>query len=168
MARALGIPPTKPSHKRQKQSLKKANAFGYAKRQSRKAKNHASVDDVYEYEPGKSRRSNVRLELDKDESKEFGIASDGEIGDNVDREALRARLIGEAEEDDVIASGDDEEIDSDGAFEESDEERFGEFFTRKVRAFADRIGHYTDTHYRKEKERKNCKGERPSTLQTWI
>src|SRR6266550_8307577 len=155
MARGLGIAPTKPSRKQQKQSFKKANVLGYAKRQSRNAKKHTSVDDVYEYVPGKSRRSNVRLELDKDESKEFGIGNDGEIGDDVDREALRARLVGEAEEDDVIASGDDEEIDSDGAFEESDEKRFGEFFTRKVRAFVERI-HYTDVHYRKgkEKERK--------------
>ena len=134
MARALGIAPVKSSNKRSKPSFKTANALGYAKRQSRKAKSGTSVDDVYEYEPEKGRRSNVRLELDKDESKEYGIGSDGEIEDGVDKEVLGARLIGEREDGEGIASNEDEEIDSDGAFEESDEERFAEFFPRKVRA----------------------------------
>ena len=154
--------------KRQTQSFKKANALGYAKRQSRKAKSRTSVDDVYEYVHEKSRRSNVRLELDKDESKEYGIGNDGEIEDGVDKEALRARLIGEREDDEGVASNDDEEIDSDGAFEESDEERFAEFFSRKVRAFAHRIRHYTNIHYRRAKEKRRSTRGRLSASQMWI
>ncbi|KAF8640434.1 hypothetical protein AX17_000099 [Amanita inopinata Kibby_2008] len=118
-----------PSHK-QKLSVSKSNALGYAKRQSRKPK-ILSADDVYEYQPGKSRRSNVRLELDRDESKEYGVGPDGEIEGDVDRDALRARLVGEAKDDESIPSDDDEEIDSDAAFEESDENRFAGFFSSK-------------------------------------
>ncbi|KAF9447857.1 small-subunit processome [Macrolepiota fuliginosa MF-IS2] len=43
----------------------------------------------------------------------------------------KARLIGEHEDDERIESGDDEELDSDAAFDESDEERFAGFFSRK-------------------------------------
>lgn len=148
MARA---PPTKNSLRGQKPSLRKANALGYAKRQSRKAKNHTSISDVYEYESGKNRRSNVRLELDRDEEREYGIGPDGEIGADIDKEALRARLIGEAEDNEVIPSDDDEDIDSDAAFEESDEERFAGFFSVRVRVLSDLFMRIL-SYYRKARE----------------
>jgi len=47
----------------------------------------------------------------------------------------KPRLIGETVEDEDISSGDDEDIDSDAAFEESDEERFAGFSFPKVRTF---------------------------------
>jgi len=45
----------------------------------------------------------------------------------------KPRLIGENVEDEDIPSEDDEELDSDAAFEESDEERFAGFSFPKVR-----------------------------------
>ena len=107
----------------------KANATGYAKRQARKPKGRS--DDVYEYEPEVLKRSNITLDLDQDEAAEHGVGIDG--GNDEDGEQLRARLIGEGGENEGIDSGDDEEIDSDAAFEESDEERFAGFFSNKVR-----------------------------------
>lgn len=105
-------------------STSKANAAGYAKRHSGKEKK-TSLSDVYEFTQGKVRRSKVRLELDRDE--------DMGGGDDAMDEVPRARLVGEEGEDDHIDSGDDEEIDSDEAFEESDEGRFAGFnFSRKV------------------------------------
>lgn len=44
----------------------------------------------------------------------------------------RARLIGELDDDEKIDSADDEELDSDAAFNESDEERYAGFFSSKV------------------------------------
>lgn len=109
-------------------SLKKFNASGYEKRQSLKAaKRKAESSDVYEYAHGKTRRSKVTLDLDRDEAMDMiGGGGGGE------QEEPRARLIGEHEEDEMIDSADDEEIDSDEAFEESDEERFAGFFSSKV------------------------------------
>ncbi|KAJ3563283.1 hypothetical protein NP233_g9033 [Leucocoprinus birnbaumii] len=43
----------------------------------------------------------------------------------------QARLIGEGDDDERIDSADDEELDSDAAFDESDEERYAGFFSRK-------------------------------------
>ncbi|KAG1879616.1 small-subunit processome [Suillus tomentosus] len=43
-------------------------------------------------------------------------------------EDLRVRLIGENEDDERMDSGDDEEIESDDAFDESDEEKYGLYF----------------------------------------
>lgn len=111
----------------------KANAeAGFAKRQSAKDKRHRDngIEDVYEYVEEKTRRSKVKLDLDRDEAMEFG---DIDAMDDGQREALRARLIGENEDDERVDSEDDEEVDSDAAFEESDEERFAEFFSKKVR-----------------------------------
>ncbi|EFI28742.1 small nucleolar ribonucleoprotein complex subunit Utp14 [Coprinopsis cinerea okayama7 len=120
-----------------KQSLlkSKANAAsGYAHRQSLKAKKREQeVGDVYEYVQEKTRRSKVRMDLDRDEAQEFGDLDGLEDGQ---REALRARLIGEHDDDEGIDSEDDEEIDSDAAFEESDEERFAEFFPNKKKKAA--------------------------------
>jgi U3 small nucleolar RNA-associated protein 14 len=113
-----------------KPSGSKANAAGYAKRHSKKAKTvNGLSSDVYEYAPEAMRRSKVTLDLDREEAAEYGVGTEG---DNEDREELRARLIGEHVENEMIDSGDDEEIDSDAAFEESDEERFAGFFSSKV------------------------------------
>ncbi|KAG6840084.1 hypothetical protein C0991_009061 [Blastosporella zonata] len=110
-------------------SNSKANAAGYAKRHSKKAKTLNGLGaDVYEYAPEATRRSKVALDLDHDEAAEYGVGLDG---DNEAREELRARLIGENGDDEMIDSEDDEEIDSDAAFEESDEERFAGFFSAK-------------------------------------
>lgn len=131
MARANRTPSGKHSSAKPRPSASKANAAGYEKRQSRKAKAlHAlQPSDVYEYASEKNRRSNVALDLDRDEAAEFG----GGMGDE-EREELRARLIGEHDGDDgALDSGDDEEIDSDAAFEESDEDRFAGFFSTRVR-----------------------------------
>lgn len=46
---------------------------------------------------------------------------------------MDARLLNELDDaDDVVDSADDEELDSDAAFDESDEERFAGFFSSKV------------------------------------
>lgn len=85
--------------------------------------------DVYEYQSQKVRRANIPLSLDKDEENEHGFDSDGDLVANV----RKPRLIGENVEDEKIPSEDDEELDSDAAFEESDEERFAGFSFPKVR-----------------------------------
>lgn len=107
------------------------NASGYAKRQQRNAakKQGAGLDDVYDYRQDKVRRANVRLQLDKDEEAGFGAGSDDDEDEDIEEGGgnRRPRLIGELDDDERIASEDDEEIDSDAAFEESDEERFAGF-----------------------------------------
>ncbi|KAG6818499.1 hypothetical protein H0H93_004542 [Arthromyces matolae] len=112
-------------------SKKKANAAGYAKRHSKKAQTLNGVSDIYEYAPASVRRSKVALDLDREETSGLGIGLDG---DEETTDQLRARLIGEDGDDEGIASEDDEEIDSDAAFEESDEERFAEFFPNKKKS----------------------------------
>ncbi|KAI0323017.1 Utp14 protein-domain-containing protein [Amylostereum chailletii] len=104
-------------------SVREANAAGYAKRHSRKAKDTEDISEVYEFQQQRVRRDKVTLTLDREEAAEFGVGSDDEI----DRDALRARLIGENVDDEQIDEDDDEELDSDAAFEESDEERFAGF-----------------------------------------
>ena len=117
--------------KKPRPSHSKANAAGYAKRHSKKAKAINGLgSDFYEYAPEATRRSKVALDLDRDEAAEYGVGLDG---DNEAREELRARLIGENGDSEMIDDADDEEIDSDAAFEESDEERFAGFsFANKV------------------------------------
>jgi U3 small nucleolar RNA-associated protein 14 len=113
-------------------SRKHANATGYAKRQARKLKpNHGLSSDVYEYAPEVLRRSKITLDLTQHEAEEYRVGVDG--GNDEDREEFQARLIGASGENEGIESGDDEEIDSEAAFEESDEERFAGFFSSKVR-----------------------------------
>jgi U3 small nucleolar RNA-associated protein 14 len=85
--------------------------------------------DVYEYQSHKVRRAHISLALDKDEAHEHGAASD----DDTDSNTRKPRLIGENVEDEDVPSEDDEELDSDAAFEESDEERFAGFSFPKVR-----------------------------------
>ncbi|KAJ8086965.1 hypothetical protein PM082_005790 [Marasmius tenuissimus] len=121
----------------------KHNASGYAKRQARKAAKSGEGksadrfdDDIYEYAPEQesdtrtARRSKVALDLDKDEElgAGFGFGGDGEQDMDMDDLRMKARLLGEG---DTVDTDDDEEIDSDAAFEESDEERFAGFFGGK-------------------------------------
>ncbi|VDC05781.1 unnamed protein product [Peniophora sp. CBMAI 1063] len=105
-------------------SARKANAVGYAKRHAGKAKAGA-LSDVYEHQQQRVRRDKVRLDLDRDEEADRGFAGSDDEG--FDRDALRARLIGENVDDEMIDSEDDEELDSDAAFESGDEEQYAGF-----------------------------------------
>ncbi|KAG2342059.1 Utp14-domain-containing protein [Suillus weaverae] len=127
---------SKPGPSKLRNSLKKSNAAGYAKRHSQKSshkgKATVSFDDVYEYAPSKVRRAKIGLELDREEATDrHAYASDDDIDlggmGKEGREGLRARLLGENADDEQVDSGDDEEIESDDAFEESDEEKFAGF-----------------------------------------
>lgn len=121
-----------------KQNLKaaRANARGFAARQARKAVAGDALD-VYEYSTGKVRRAGVALSLDREEEAGLGKKRDeDDEGDDLDdmKEKLRLR-IANGDEEGVVLSDEDEEIDSDGAFEdESDEERFANFKFRKSSA----------------------------------
>jgi len=134
---------SKPGPSKSRNALKKAHAAGYARRQSQKSvqrgKATASFDDVYEYAPEEGRRAKIGLELDREEAMDRDhYASDNEVnlgGMGQDgKEGLRARLLGENKDDEQVDSADDEEIQSDDAFDESDEETYAGFdFSRKVR-----------------------------------
>lgn len=64
--------PKVPSTKRGSISRRKANAAGFAKRQSRKTEADSKKSaDIYEYSAGKNKRSGITLSLDKDE--ELGL-----------------------------------------------------------------------------------------------
>lgn len=119
------IKPTRPL----KSSMKKSNnAAGYAKRKSLKSKTLANPSDVYEYQPERVRRSKVKLQLEKDEALGAGGGDESDAEDDMSgRGRLKPRLVGENDDDDGIASDEDEELDSDAAFDESDEERFAGF-----------------------------------------
>lgn len=105
-----------------------ANARGFAKRQERrKTRESRNPDDAYEFDAdAKTRRSKVALDLDRDdEARANNSDSDGSADD------LRARIAKRVQED-TVASEDDEDIDSDDAFAESDNERFaGHKFSEK-------------------------------------
>lgn len=81
--------------------------------------------DVYEYDEKQKGRSraNVALDLSRDEAREFGIAEDEEDIGEMERIRQKLRLGDDIE----IDSEDDEDIDSDNAFDKSDEERFAEY-----------------------------------------
>ena len=115
---------------------KKSNAIGFSRRQARKkARQSTSVDDIYEFQPEKVRRSKVALRLTKGELAELGRgnASDSEGGGDQGGQP-QPRLIGQNSDDERVDSEDDDDIDSDAAFGESDEEIFAGYgFTRKVR-----------------------------------
>src|SRR6266702_1317854 len=106
---------------------------GFSKSRRRQGRQNAPRNplrsDVYEYQSQKVRRANIPLSLDKEEANEHGFDSDGDLVANV----RNPRLIGESVEDEEVPSEDDEELDSDAAFEESDEERFAGFSFPKVR-----------------------------------
>ncbi|KAF9503812.1 hypothetical protein BS47DRAFT_1402036 [Hydnum rufescens UP504] len=106
------------------------NASGYQKRLERKNKRPPTNDpDVYEYSATRDRRANITLDIDKDELR--GLGQDTLDGDAANKamEMLRQKITADMGEDmGVVDSEDDEDIDSDAAFEgESDEERFGAF-----------------------------------------
>jgi U3 small nucleolar RNA-associated protein 14 len=123
---------TRISSKKTRPTARKSNAVGYAKRQSHK-QNVLKALDVYDHEQTQLRRLRVQVDtkLSQDELPEHLFGASGEDEDD-GRQALRARLVGENEENEIIGSEEDEDIDSDAAFEESDEERFAGFFTNKV------------------------------------
>jgi hypothetical protein len=99
------------------------------RRERQNAPRNPLRSDVYEYHSQKVRRANVPLSLDKEEANEHDFDSDGDLVANI----RKPRLIGESIEDEEIPTEDDEELDSDAAFEESDEERFAGFSFPKVR-----------------------------------
>ncbi|KAF8310820.1 Utp14-domain-containing protein [Clavulina sp. PMI_390] len=126
----------KPSGSRSKASNVSRNVSGYQRRQEKKAKStlQPASDDLYEYAPGKNKRARVELKVDREElvgetsSKHRGLDDDADDVDS-DVEALRRKIAANMEGDfGVVDSEDDEDIDSDEAFEgESDEERFANF-----------------------------------------
>ncbi|KAF9265920.1 Utp14-domain-containing protein [Marasmius fiardii PR-910] len=126
MARKSSVSTHKTRRPKSNVSKKQFNAAGYAKRQSRKAAKAAirTEDDIYEYAPEKARRSKIALDLDRDEEAGFGNGDD----EDMEGSRMKPRLL---EEGDKVDTDDDEEIDSDAAFEESDEERFAGFFSSK-------------------------------------
>ena len=106
------------------------------------------AEDPYEYDEKetvlKRGRSNVKLALDKEEVQTGSYSSDD--GDDEETGAASSsrmpKLYGAGEdEDEEFISEDDEDIDSDEAFEESDVDRFAGFTFRpsKVRPFSDRF-----------------------------
>jgi len=102
----------------------KTNAVSHFERRKalKEEKQKQKDPDVYEYAPStdnrrRKRRENVGLELDRDEEM---LGSDSDGGED----QTKPRLVGE----EGIASDEDEEIDSDEAFEESDDDRFAGFF----------------------------------------
>ena len=132
---AKGKPFGKPTNSG-RPSRKAANALGYAKRQNLKSKTLGSgLSDVYEYQQEKVRRAKVKPLLEKDEIMGVGGAESGSEDEGAagNRRNMKPRLVGENDDDMGIAEDEDEEIDSDDAFEESDEERFAGFsFSQKV------------------------------------
>jgi U3 small nucleolar RNA-associated protein 14 len=100
-----------------------------------------AIDDVYEYVPSKVRRAKVVLSLDRHEieGRRYGPDDDIDLG-GLGQEAmakLRAKLIRDDEDeggDGRVDSEDDEDIESEDAFEESDRDEFaGSGFVCKVR-----------------------------------
>lgn len=106
-------------------SSKRSNATGYANRLKQKSTpKKPSLGDVYEFEEeSKVRRSKVKLDLEREEEAGFGQYGSDDEGPGF----KNAKLIGIDGDEERIASDDDEEIDSDAAFEESDEDRFAGF-----------------------------------------
>ena len=126
---------TQPSTKRPKSGVgaKRKLPFPSNPSSKRRPKNEKSpevnANDIYEYAPTKNRRANVKLNFDKEEI--GGIRSglpDGEDSDT-EMDKIRERIAANMDGDlGVIESDDDDELDSDAAFEgESDEERFANF-----------------------------------------
>lgn len=104
---------------------KDANVSGFQRRMAKRPAKASSGMDVYEYneKDRKGRfRADVALELTKEEVKEYGV---DEESDQDDLQKMRDRL--KFGDEVPINSEDDEEIDSDDAFDESDEERFGAY-----------------------------------------
>jgi len=113
------------------------NASGYKKRQERK-KNNVQMDDLYEFSAAKNKRAGITLDMDREERAGYDPSRNGATDEDdldVGMETLRRKISASMEGDvGIVESEDDEDIDSDEAFEgESDEERFGNFkFAHKV------------------------------------
>ncbi|KAG8864103.1 hypothetical protein FRB96_006977 [Tulasnella sp. 330] len=109
---------------------------GGKRRRKQKGKEAGTADDLDElqnlYEDiggRKGKRSQTSTKLTKEELKEMGEGrkgSDDDEGTTFD--GANVERIGNMEEDGVVNEEDDEEIESDEAFGESDEEQFSAFF----------------------------------------
>ena len=102
---------------------KRANAAGFQKRIKG---NRPKSMDVYDFDDdvnGKHRRGHVSTDLTKEEQRELGGDQDELEPDEIER--VRRQL--QSGEDGIVLSEDDEDIDSDEAFDASDEETFGAF-----------------------------------------
>jgi len=121
-------------HTPQASTSTNASSRGYAARQERKRA--LDVEDAYDlgadgsgFARKKNRRAGVALELSRDDAAAAGSGSDGdeseagEGGVGLDAD-LRAKIARRMQED-TVASEDDEEIESDDAFDEGDKERYG-------------------------------------------
>ncbi|KZT08788.1 Utp14-domain-containing protein [Laetiporus sulphureus 93-53] len=129
---ARGQKPQRFAKKPHALSRKAANAAGFAKRKSLKSKTPSRDDiaDVYEYQSEKVPRDKMTLQYGKEELVGVGggSGSEDEDGDaRAGKKAGRPRLVGEGEEGEQIGESEDEDIESDDAFDESDEERFAGF-----------------------------------------
>ena len=157
---------TKPSRGASKKAF---NAAGYAKRKSLKSKTLSNASDVYEYQGERVRRAKVKLLLEKDEM--IGGGNDDSDAEGSISGRPRPRLVGENDDDEGIDEDDDEEIDSDAAFDESDEEQFAGFsFSRnKVCPKYVRCCNVTHIHQRdpnplRRLNHRRTLGRRPSAL----
>ena len=105
-----------------------SNARGYAKRKERKPSTSLDPADAYEYAAEKNRRAGVELDLGRDDqARGHGGSDEDSDGDGVDLDDnLRAKIARRIQEDHV-RSEDDEDIDSDDAFDDEDEQRFGSY-----------------------------------------
>ncbi|KAG9312720.1 Utp14 protein-domain-containing protein [Chiua virens] len=93
-----------------------------ARRKKGKGKTHVTINDVYEYAPSKVRRAKVKLSLDRHETEGRQYGS----GDEMDLSGLGQEAM------EKLHSEDDEDINSEDAFEESDKDEFaGSGFVRK-------------------------------------
>jgi len=89
--------------------------------------------DVYDFDDdtkGKHRRDRVSTDLTKEEKRELGGDRDDLEPDQTER--VRRQL--QSGEDGIVLSEDDEDIDSDEAFDATDEETFGAFKLKVRRA----------------------------------
>jgi len=110
----------------------KFNAVGYAQRQQRKAQGKDGSADIYEYSHTGVKRSNISLSLTRDETQDMKLGEDSDSDDPAD-EARIAQIRTNMDEEGIVRSEDDEEIESDDAFDGgSDEERFANFKFKDV------------------------------------
>jgi U3 small nucleolar RNA-associated protein 14 len=122
----------RPTHDARTSKVSAATSSKYGKRaQGQKGKERvrrADLENVYEYNSGKKhRRAAVDLKLGKEDEADYQSDSKPDDEDSA-IEKMKARLVKLVQEDNVeLGSDDDDEIDSDAAFEESDEERFAGF-----------------------------------------
>lgn len=106
----------------------RTNVAGPSKRQSKTFPR--SIEDVYDYQPEKSKRANIQLTLDEDEAMGYGHDEDSDSFETQMKN--RPRLVGLGD-DDGLATDENEEIDSDEAFGTSDEERYADFNFEKYK-----------------------------------